>query len=104
MRRRWLIGLVVGATAGAATLIAGPVGGVIGIVAILLAVAERPRAPAIGGVLLGIGGAWLVLFGRVALACRVDCEAPGLTPWLVAAVALAALGAVVTVRATPRPG
>ena len=99
MTRRWVIGLVVGAVAGAGTLLAGPIAGLLGLIAIVLAVVESPRAAAIGGVLIGLGGAWLVLFGRVALTCRGDCVAPGLEPWLVAAGILAGLGVLVTLRA-----
>lgn len=97
--RRWWIGLVVGSVAGAATLIAGPIGGLLGLAAIGLAVAEPPRAAAIGGVLIGIGGAWLALFGRVAITCRDDCVAPDLSPWLVAAAVFVVLGIVVSIRA-----
>ena len=99
MTRRWWIGLLTGAVAGVGTLAAGPTGGMIGIVAIGLAVAERPRAPAIGGVLIGLGGAWLALFGRVAVTCQADCVAPDLRPWLLVAAVLAGLGALVTARA-----
>ena len=103
MSRRWVIGLVVGAVAGAGALVAGPIAGLLGLVAIVLAVAEARRAAAIGGVLIGLGGAWLALLGRVALTCRADCVAPGLEPWLLAAAVLAGLGVVVTIRAR-RPG
>ena len=98
MTRRWWIGLLTGAVAGVGTLAAGSTGGLIGIVAIGLAVAERPRAAAIGGVLLGLGGAWLALFGRIALTCRAGCVTPDLRPWLLVAAALAGLGGLVTSR------
>ncbi len=98
MSRRWWIGLLTGAVAGVGTLAAGPTAGLIGIVAIGLVVAERPRAAAIGGVLLGLGGAWLALFGRIALTCQADCVAPDLRPWLLVAAALAGLGVLVTAR------
>jgi hypothetical protein len=97
--RRWVTGLVVGAVAGAGTLLAGPIAGMLGLVAIILAVAGSPRAAAIGGVLIGLGLAWLTLLGRVALTCREDCVGPGLEPWLLAAGVLAGLGLVVTIRA-----
>ena len=99
MSRRWVIGLVVGAVAGAGTLVAGPTVGLLGLIAIVLAVSEVPRAAAIGGVLMGLGGSWLVLFGRVALTCRQECVAPDFGPWLVIAGGLGALGALVSIRA-----
>ena len=102
--KRWLIGLITGGVAACGLLVAGPIAGALGVVAVLLAVVERPRAAAIGGVLLGIGGAWLVLFGRVALTCRVDCASPDLAPWLSLAAGFVGLGALVTVRASRRPG
>jgi hypothetical protein len=102
-RRRWWIGLVTGVAGGAGTLLAGSIGGVLGIVAILLAVAETPRGGAVGGVLVGLGAAWLVLFGRAVVGCREDCVAPDLAPWLAIAVVLLALGIVVSVRARRGP-
>ena len=98
-RRRWSIGLLVGAVAGAGTLITGFIGGSLGLVAIGLAVAQPPRAPAIGGLLIGLGGAWLGLFGRVALTCQADCVAPDLRPWFAVAGVLTGLGILVTGRA-----
>jgi hypothetical protein len=85
--------------AGAGTLITGFLGGLLALVAIGLAVAEPPRAAAIGGVLVGLGGAGLALFGRVALTCRDDCVSPDLRPWLLVAGILTGLGVLVTVRA-----
>jgi hypothetical protein len=103
VRRRWLIGSAVGAAAGLGTLVAGTIGGLLGFIVIALAIAEPPRAPAVGGVLVGFGASWLALFGRVALTCRQDCVAPDYRPWLFAAGILAGLGILVTVRAR-RPG
>jgi hypothetical protein len=102
--KRWLIGLITGGVAGGGTLVAGPIAAMLGGVAVLLAVVERPRVAAIGGVLLGMGGAWLALFGRVALTCRADCASPDLAPWLSLAAIFVGLGALVTVRASRRPG
>jgi hypothetical protein len=103
VRRRWSIGALVGVAAGVATLTAGFIGGLLGLVAIGLAVIEPPRATAIGGVLVGLGSAWLALFGRVALACRVDCIAPDLGPWIAISGVLAGLGVLVTTRALRAP-
>lgn len=99
MSRRWWIGLLSGAVAGVGTLAAGTTGGLIGLVAIALAVAERPRAAAIGGILLGLGGAWLALFGRVAVTYQGDGVAPDPRPWLLVAAVLVGLGVLVTGRA-----
>ena len=85
-------------SSGAGTLIAGFLGGLLALVAIGLAVAEAPRAAAIGGVLIGLGGTWLVLFGRVAVTCQADCVAPDLRPWLGVAGVLTGLGGIVTAR------
>ena len=97
-RRRWSIGLLVGASAGAATLAAGYLGGLLGLVAVGLVAAKPPRAAAIGGLLIGLGGAWIALFGRVALTCQVDCVGPDLRPWLALAGVLTGLGILVTER------
>ena len=105
MTRRWWIGLVTGVVAGTGTLLAGVIGASLGLVAILLAVAESPRQAAIGGVLVGQGIAWLLLFGRGILTCQDGCVAPDLLPWIALAVVLAALGAIVTWRVSRRrPG
>lgn len=98
-RRRWTIGLLTGAMAGAGALLTGLVGGLLALVAIGLAVAEPPRAATIGGVLVGLGGAWIALFGRVALTCRDDCVGPDLRAWLLIAGTLTGLGILVTARA-----
>lgn len=95
---------MVGAVAGTGILIAGVAGTAVGLIAIILAVWPPPRATAIGGVLLGLGGAWLALFGRAAMSCRDDCRAPDLMSWLAVAVGLAVLGAVVSAWASRRPG
>jgi len=95
---RWLGALVVGGIAGAGSLVGGPIAGILALVAAVLVVARPPRAPAIGGLLIGIGGAWLLLFGRVAITCQMDCVAPDLGPWLAVAGVLTGLGVLVTAR------
>jgi hypothetical protein len=96
--RRWSIAFLVGATAGTGTLLAGYLGGILGLVAIALAVAEPPRAAAIGGLLIGLGVTWIALFRRVALTCQADCVAPDLRPWVAVAAHLTGLGILVTGR------
>ncbi len=102
MTRRWFIGLVVGSVAGVCSLVVGPIGGFLGLAAVGLAVAQAPRGGAISGVLLGFGGAWLALFGRIAVTCREDCVTPDLTPWLLAAAGLAGLGILIAATAVIR--
>jgi hypothetical protein len=104
MMRRWWIGLVTGAVAGTGTLLAGTLGAGLGLIAVVLAVAQPPRGAAIGGVLVGQGVTWLVLFGRGILACQEGCVGPELMPWLALAGLLTGLGAIVTWRVSRRPG
>jgi hypothetical protein len=106
-RAAWFPGLVVGVAAGFATLEFPTVGWLVVLVFAILALVAGPRLAAIGGLLTGLGGVWLVLLGRVALECRVPdgeigCQAPGIEPWLAAGGAMLAIGLVLTVVAAIR--
>ena len=107
IRRGWLSGLVVGATAGFASLEIPPLGWLL-LVAFAVPVAiGGPRIASIGGLLVGVDGIWIVLLGRVALACRavgdeLGCHAPDLAPWLMAGGGMFAIGLTLTIVAAIR--
>jgi hypothetical protein len=99
-RRRWALGLIVGLVVGVGTLVAGIMGASIGLLAIaLLALRPRPgRDARIGGLLMGLGGSWGLLFLRADLSCGPDCIGPDLTGWYAVSGVLFAVGAVLTFR------
>ncbi|HET9457606.1 MAG TPA: hypothetical protein VFO78_09705 [Candidatus Limnocylindrales bacterium] len=77
------------------------------LVAIFLLPVLRSRAPlaAVGGLLVGAPGFWLILIGRAALACREfdaqlgqECVGPDLTGWAILAGILVAIGIVLSLR------
>jgi hypothetical protein len=107
VRRGWIAGLVVGVAAGFATLELPTLGWLIVVVFAVLAAVMGPRAAALGGLLTGLGGIWLVLLGRVALTCQatgdeLGCHAPGIEPWLVVGAAMLASGLALTLIAGVR--
>ena len=106
-RSGWFPGFVVGLSAGFATLELPTVGWLLVIVFVILAAIIGPRTAAIGGLLTGLGGIWLVMLGRVAIACQatgseLGCHAPGIEPWLIAGAAMLATGVAATVLAVVR--
>lgn len=106
-RRGWLSGLAVGAAGGFAALEIPSVGWFVVVAFAVPALIVGPRLASIGGLLVGIGGAWIALLGRVALTCQatgdeLGCHAPDLQPWLTAGGAMFAVGLLLTALATIR--
>jgi hypothetical protein len=107
VRSGWIAGFVVGVTAGFATLEIPTLGWLLVVVFAIPALIVGPRVAAIGGVLTGLGGVWLVLLGRVALTCQaagdeLGCQAPGIEPWLAVGGAMLAAGIALTIVAGAR--
>lgn len=102
--RGWLSGLAVGAAGGFAALEFPPVGWFVIVGFTLPAVVVGPRIASVGGLLVGIGGVWIALLGRMALTCQatgedLGCHAPNLDPWLDAGAVMLAVGALLTIAA-----
>lgn len=100
-RRGWLAGLTVGAASGFLSLELPPAGWVIALGFLVGSLGSRERVAAIAGELVGFGGVWLALLGRVALQCRapdgeIGCQAPGIETWLAAGGLLLAVGLALT--------
>ena len=103
----WLPGLVVGVTAGFATLELPSLGWLLVIVFAIPAAIVGTRIAALGGLFTGLGTVWLVLLGRVALTCQapdgeIGCQAPGIESWLLVGAAMFAVGAVLSIWARLR--
>jgi hypothetical protein len=108
-RTDWLAGLVVGAVAGVLTLIFPILGLGIALVFGLLIIRRARRLPALGGLFLGLGAAWVGLLVRAQLACQAfdaepgqECIQPDIGPWLAVGGVFVAIGVVATVVAALR--
>jgi hypothetical protein len=106
-RRGWLSGLAVGATGGFASLEIPLLGWLVIVAFAVPALIVGPRLASIGGLLVGVGGVWLALLGRVALTCQatgdeLGCHAPDLQPWLRVGGAMLGIGVLLTIVATIR--
>ena len=97
----WLAGLVLGAVSGLALLVAGTMGAIILVAALLLIATNGPRLLAGAGLVSGLGLILTVLFMRVALTCggpldpgTSTCIAGDLGAWIAAGAAIFAIGLV----------
>ena len=103
-RSGWFAGFVVGVAAGFATLEIPILGWLlVGLYAAGALVARR-LLPGVGGLLTGVGVAWIALIGRVALTCRatgseLGCQAPGIEGWLVFGFGILGGGLAITALA-----
>ena len=91
--------MVVGVTAGFATLELPNLGWLLVGAFVIVSLASRHRLWAISGLLTGLGAIWLILLGRVALSCRapdgeIGCQAPGIEVWLAVGATILASGIV----------
>lgn len=88
----WLTGLTLGAGGGFLMLEFPTVGLAITVASIVIIWRSGSALAGAGGLLVGVGGMWFALFGRVALTCTEasGCEAPGIAiPVLIGAGLLA---------------
>jgi hypothetical protein len=100
---RWLQGVLFGFVVGAAILEVPGLGMLVALLCLLWATLDGTRPSGMGGLLLGLGGSMAVLIGAADARCAAfnavpdqGCTAPDLTPDLVVAGVLVALGAVLT--------
>jgi hypothetical protein len=105
----WIDGLVVGVAAGVLSLFFPTLGWLIAVAFLVGVIRTTPRLPAIGGLFLGFGAAWLVLLVRSHLDCQAfdaapgqECGEPDIGSWLAVAGFLLAIGALITVAAWAR--
>ena len=106
---RWVQGVLLGCVIGAAVLEVPAIGLLVLLPCLLWAWIDGVRPAGMAGLLLGLGGAAALLFvaanGRCAAFNDVPnqgCTAPDVTPFLVVAAVLVAVGVVLTVLAFRR--
>ncbi|HLA17281.1 MAG TPA: hypothetical protein VJZ72_10310 [Candidatus Limnocylindrales bacterium] len=96
--KTFLIGLLSGAVGATSVVILGTLSVFIGVPLLIVGVLIPPRFFGAAGTLIGFGAGWIVLFGRVAITCRLPyCQGPdgssaidSLAPW----VAVGAIGVI----------
>jgi hypothetical protein len=109
----WFLGFAFGLIACGAVLVAGFLALLLLVPAVVWAARERARPLGLGGLVIGLGVGMAGLLGLIALASArcadsdvsgpiSDCGAPDLTPYLVAATALAVIGAGVSLAGLVR--
>ena len=105
----WLAGLVVGAATGFLLAEWPAAGLLIGVGFTVVAIASPRRVAAVGGLLVGIPAAWLLVVGLATARCAdfgaqpgSECVMANLGGWGVVAAAILALGLVASVFAARR--
>jgi uncharacterized membrane protein len=108
-RGNWIAGVVVGVAAGVLSLIFPTLGWLLAVAFLVGLIRATPRMPAIGGLFLGFGVAWLVILVRSHLECQAfgavpgqECGEPDIGSWLAVAGILLAIGVLLTVVAWTR--
>lgn len=100
----WLTGLTLGAGGGFLALEFPIVGLAITVATIVLIWRSGSALAGTGGLLVGLGGMWFALFGRVALTCTEasGCEAPGIAIPVLIGAGLLAIGLVLSITSVAR--
>jgi len=110
-RSNWLAGVVVGVAAGVLSLFFPTLGWLIAVAFLVGLIRATPRLPAIGGLFLGFGAAWLLILVRSHLDCQAfnaapnqECGEPDIGQWLAVAGVILAIGVAFTVVSRIRDG
>ncbi len=108
----WLLGIALGMIAGGAVLVGGVLALPVLVPVAIWGAREKARPLGLGGLIVGLGAGMagmLVLADARCAASNVsgtndfsECVSPDLTPWLVAAAALVAIGLAVSLLGAAR--
>jgi hypothetical protein len=105
-RSNWFAGVVVGVAAGVLTLSFPTLGWLIALAFLLGLIKAPSRLPAVGGLFIGLGTAWLALLARSDQECHAfdaapgqECGSPDIGGWLAVGGVLLAIGVISTVIA-----
>ena len=105
-RADWLAGLVVGVSGGLLLAEWPPAGAFVALAFAIPAAVSGGRLAALGGLLVGLPAAWLAIIGHATLRCAEfnaqagqGCVMSEATGWVIAAVAILAVGIFWTVAA-----
>jgi hypothetical protein len=101
-RGDWLLGLIIGLVFGVASLIAGTIGVMLGLMALAFLAFDRARSGTVGAALLGFGVSWSTILLMADARCGEGCVGPDLTPWYVIGTLMIAVGAGLSVLAVGR--
>lgn len=92
-RSSWIAGAALGLLAGF-LLLEGPLFGLIVLIAAVALVAVKgDRRSGFGGLLIGLGGTWTLLLGRMKLTCpaSIGCQTPAIDTYLAIGIAILVL-------------
>lgn len=98
----WSLGLLMGGVAGIAPLALGTLGLMLAFPVALWALVDRPRGVALGGALVGVGGAWFVVWGRAIQLCAGPnsptdgCVGPDLSGLIAVPILVLAVGGLIS--------
>jgi len=105
----WLLGVAIGAIVGVG-LFLGPAGFVLALPVVVWVIVDRPRGMALGGVVIGLGVTWFVVWTRLALTCSGPettsdgCVGPDVRHLIVVSIILILVGALASSIAIRRYG
>ena len=105
---RWLTGLAVGVVSGLLPLVLGVIGIFLALPGLGWAVVARPRGVPLSGFLAGLGGTWLVVWGRAIQACvgantaTDGCVGPDLSGLSIVPIVILALAGLIAVATSLR--
>lgn len=108
MLMRWLGAFAVGVLSGLLPLVLGVIGVILAIPILVLSAAVVPRTVSLSGFLAGLGGTWLVVWGRAIQACAGPntptdgCVGPDLSGWSVVPIAILAIAGLLAIASLRR--
>jgi hypothetical protein len=106
--RRWLSAFAVGVLSGLLPLVLGVFGLFLAVPGLVLSAAMVPRTVSLSGFLAGLGGTWLVVWGRAIQACAGPntptdgCVGPDLSGWSVVPIGILVIAGLLAIASLRR--